>query len=143
VPSPGYVTSIAFSRDGRTLVAGSTSATVAEWDIAIPAQPVRLAVLRIAPAVAATSVAFSPDGQVLAAASGDCVLVWNASDPLHTVALGAIVCAGAGQIDAVRFLLPIGVHVSALSLAEVVAHPLELIEVSKDSAQKISCHRDP
>jgi WD40 repeat protein len=45
VPLPGSATSIAFSRDGRTLVPGSTGGTVTEWDIADPARAAGLAVL--------------------------------------------------------------------------------------------------
>jgi WD40 repeat protein len=101
VRSPGSVTSIAFSGDGRTLVVGSTGATVTEWDIADPAQPARLAVLRITPAGAVKSVAFSPDGQVLAASSGDRVFVWNATNPRRITTIAAPLRAGAGQVDAV------------------------------------------
>jgi WD40 repeat protein len=99
VPSPGSVTSIAFSGDGRRLSAGSTGGTVTEWDVSHPARPVRLTVLRAGGRV--TSVAFSPDGQVLTAAAGNTVLVWSVAGPRPGGAPAARLAAGSGQVDAV------------------------------------------
>lgn len=100
-PTPGSVTSVAFSPDGLTLVAGTTGATLTDWDIAEPGRPARLAVLRIVPAGTVNSVAFSPDGQVLAAAADGMVFLWNMSDPLHILPLGAPLRPGTGQVSSV------------------------------------------
>jgi WD40 repeat protein/energy-coupling factor transporter ATP-binding protein EcfA2 len=102
VPSPGSVTAIAFSGDGQTLAAGSSGAMVAEWGIANPARPDRLAVLPITPAATVESVTFSPDGQILAAASGDRVFVWNTVDPLRAAPVpSSPLNTGTGETDTI------------------------------------------
>ena len=101
VPSPGSVTSVAFGADGRILVAGSTGATVTEWDITNVARPIRLAVLRINPAASVKSVAFSADGRTLLAASGDRVFVWDAAVPLSGQKPATLLGTGTGQVKAV------------------------------------------
>ncbi|MFD4604974.1 hypothetical protein ACFWPQ_44040 [Streptomyces sp. NPDC058464] len=58
----------AFSRDGRTLAAGSRDGTVKLWDVADPAHPTRTAEFDAHSIV--TSLALSPDGRLLASETG-------------------------------------------------------------------------
>ncbi len=89
----GYVYSVSFSPDGRTLAAGVTDGTVWLWRVTDPARPSLVASLT-GPAHAVYSVAFAPGGATLAAGSADgTVRLWD------TMARAAAsgVCATAGQ----------------------------------------------
>ena len=78
----GYVESVAFSPDGRTLAAGSADKTVRLWDVTDPRHPTPLGRPLTGPAALVSSVAFSPDGTMLAAGSqDDKVWMWNVSHP--------------------------------------------------------------
>jgi WD40 repeat protein len=65
----GYVNSVRFSPDGRTLASGSKDQTINLWDLGTREN---LATL-IGHSQAVTSLAFSPDGRTLASASGKAV----------------------------------------------------------------------
>ena len=70
----GPVTSVALSRDGKTLAAGNADGTVRLWDVATHRQITALT----GPGGPVNSVAFSPDGTTLAAGSADGrVRVWG------------------------------------------------------------------
>jgi WD40 repeat protein len=87
-PSEG-VSSVAYSRDGRTLAAGSYGGTVWLWKLASPAHPTRLGRLPAGPMGEVSSVAFSPDGRILAAGYSNEVLLWNLASPAHPSRLAA------------------------------------------------------
>ncbi|MFE9749393.1 hypothetical protein ACFYOT_31155 [Saccharothrix saharensis] len=72
---------VAFSPDGRTLVAGGDGA-VLRWDVADPDRPTRLTDLVTAPGPV-DSVAFGPDGRALAATGADhAIRLWRGGDPV-------------------------------------------------------------
>src|SRR5262249_8547424 len=71
----GFVRSVVFSPDGKTLASGSEDDTLILWDVA-SRQPLGPPLTGHIATV--TSVAFSPDGKTLASGSGDkTVLLWD------------------------------------------------------------------
>jgi hypothetical protein len=74
-----FVFSVAFSPNGRTLVAGTDGNVVYRWDTTNPDKPFSLGKPLTGPTDWVTSVAFSPDGQTLAAGSSDgSIRLWTA-----------------------------------------------------------------
>jgi len=75
----GYVESVAFSPDDRTLAAGTAGKTVWLWNIAHPAKPVAFRSMPLTgPGEQVSGVAFSPNGRTLAATSqDDKVWLWS------------------------------------------------------------------
>jgi eukaryotic-like serine/threonine-protein kinase len=74
-----FVFSVAFSPNGRTLVAGTDGNVVYRWDTTDPDKPFSLGKPLTGPTDWVTSVAFSPDGQTLAAGSSDgSIRLWTA-----------------------------------------------------------------
>jgi len=68
----GYVESVAFSPDDRTLAAGTAGKTVWLWNVVRPAKPVSFKSMPLTgPGAQVSGVAFSPDGRTLAATSQD------------------------------------------------------------------------
>jgi WD40 repeat protein len=79
-----FVFSVAFSPNGRTLVAGTDGHVVYRWDTTNPDKPFSLGTPLTGPTDWITSVAFSPDGQTLAAGSSDgSIRLWTA--PVYRV----------------------------------------------------------
>jgi WD40 repeat protein len=79
--TPPIAEYVAFRADSKMLVSSGDDGTVRIWDIANPARPRLLTVLRI-PRTIVFSAAFSPDGRILAAASTDNLIrLWNVTDP--------------------------------------------------------------
>ena len=74
-----FVFSVAFSPNGRTLVAGTDGNVIYRWDTTNPDKPFSLGKPLTGPTDWVTSVAFSPDGQTLAAGSSDgSIRLWTA-----------------------------------------------------------------
>ena len=110
----GFVNSVAFSRDGRTLASGSSDGMVRLWGTANPSRPRPLGQpLTSGPreaiaggSVGVTSVAFSPDGHTLASGGNGTVQLWAVADPAHPRPLGQVLAGGTsvfGAIDSVAF----------------------------------------
>jgi WD40 repeat protein len=79
------VTTVAFSRDGHTLVSGSRDATAVLWDVTNRAEPLRVATLT-GHGAAVESLTFGPDGHTLAAGSADSsVHLWDTANPIAPV----------------------------------------------------------
>ncbi|WP_256789329.1 AAA family ATPase [Frankia sp. AvcI1] len=75
-----WVTALAFSPDGHSLVSGDSGGVAIIWEVADPAHPVRRATLAVNQS-GLTSVAFMPDSKTLVTSGydGDTVL-WDVSD---------------------------------------------------------------
>ena len=71
LPTASWVTSVAFTPDGRTLFAATGAGTVQRWDVSDPAHPVPGADIDLGHRGAIYSVAVRPDGRWLATAGDD------------------------------------------------------------------------
>lgn len=82
------IEALAFSPDGRALVAGNQNKTVSLWNTADPNNPAPRGDPLTGAKDAVDAVAFSPDGRTLAAGDGGGnVTLWNTTDPNHPVRL--------------------------------------------------------
>ena len=100
----GYVLSVAFAPDGRTLATGSADRTVILWDLADPAQPRPLSAPLTGDAGLVSSVAFAPDGRTLATTGQDgTVILWDLTDRTQPRQLGAPLTGDAGYVSSVGF----------------------------------------
>jgi Tol biopolymer transport system component len=115
-PASGYgggVTSIAFSPDGKILVAGTGSATptgygkVWLWNLADPARPAPLGrplTGTTGPGITVTAVAFSSDGKTLAAGSDNStVSLWSLADPGRPARLGQPLTGPENNVNSLAF----------------------------------------
>jgi WD40 repeat protein len=109
---PPHVQSVAFSPDGRTLGAGTSTGQVWLWDVSHIAAPAAFRSTPLTgPARFVAGLAFSPDGKTLAAGSqDDKVWLWTVRDPTGTsvkkrgTALPAGTLTGAANwVNAVAF----------------------------------------
>ncbi|HEV7899624.1 MAG TPA: AAA family ATPase [Planosporangium sp.] len=100
----GYITSVAFSPDGRTLVTASFDTTVRLWDVTNPAAPTARGRPLAGHSAPVWSAAFSPDGHLLATASGDkTIRLWDTHDPSRPVPVGSPLAGHTDVVSAVTF----------------------------------------
>ncbi len=108
----GAVESVAFSRDGATLAAGSADGSVRLWHLARSGAHVAPVALGrplapggpLAGPAAADAIAFSPDGHTLAVGSQDGdVWLWNVADPARPVRARTPLTGAASWVHAVAF----------------------------------------
>jgi WD40 repeat protein/transcriptional regulator with XRE-family HTH domain len=114
----GFVNSVVFSRNGRTLASGSSDGMVRLWDIADPARahplggPLTGGPRGVAAGAAGgvTPVALSPDGHMMASGGGpqprgdnNTVELWAVADPAHPSPLGQLSASDNGGTDSVAF----------------------------------------
>ena len=98
------VNAVAISRDGRTLVSGSSDHTARLWDLSDPRHPVPAADPITAHSDEVIAVAFRADGKLLATASTDrTIRLWDVSDPRHPSAVGAPLAGHTDKVDAIAF----------------------------------------
>ncbi|MGW2816691.1 nSTAND1 domain-containing NTPase [Streptomyces sp. NPDC001415] len=97
------ISSIAFSRDGRTLAAGD-GVNVRLWDTTDRAHPVALGKTPAGHTNTISSVAFSPDGRTLASGGGDeQVRLWDVTDRMHPMPLGEPLRGSTNTVESVVF----------------------------------------
>lgn len=103
-----YVSSVAFSRDGKTLAVATELGTLVFWDVADPAQPTALGPSVTTGATQVYSVAFSPNGDTLAVSSateggGGLTQLWNISADGRQSAQGQSLDTGTDDALALSF----------------------------------------
>ncbi|MGD0702341.1 MAG: helix-turn-helix domain-containing protein [Trebonia sp.] len=101
----GYVQSVAFSADGRTLAAGTSVKTVWLWNLSRPAAPAPFRGMPLTgPAEMVSGVAFSPDGKTLAASSEDNkVWLWSVHANRRTASRDGTLAGATDWANAVAF----------------------------------------
>jgi hypothetical protein len=105
-----WVSSVAFSPDGKTLASSSGDNTFTLWDVSNPKVPVQLGKLLSGHTGQVSSVAFSPDSKTLASSdkgntnSGDnTIVLWDVSDPKYPIQLGKPLSGMTAGVTSVAF----------------------------------------
>jgi WD40 repeat protein len=100
----GWVTSLAFARDGRTLAAGIDArekTAVVLWDVTDRTRPSQLGPPLTSPTPA---VAFSPDRRTLATGGPvNTVVLWDVTDRARPTRLGQPLSGPTGEVRSVAF----------------------------------------
>jgi WD40 repeat protein len=98
------VESVAFSRDGQTLISGNENGTVVVWDITNPARPTPIGPPLRGHNKGVASVALSPNGKLLATASDDeRVQLWDFSDRAQPAKIGPPLKGHQDAVNSVAF----------------------------------------
>ncbi|OHV33689.1 hypothetical protein CC117_04715 [Parafrankia colletiae] len=100
----GWVRSVVFSPDGRTLASSSDDGTVRFWDMSDRTNPTRLGEPLTGHADAMAAVAYSPDGRTLATSSTDrTVRFWDVTDRTRPTLLGQTPTGHTDRLESVAF----------------------------------------
>src|SRR4030095_177416 len=81
-----YVSSVAFSPNGKLLASGSLDGTIILWDLSDLSAPAKLATISESESNV-YSLAFRPDGRILASGSGFNAILWDVSNPKAPIKL--------------------------------------------------------
>jgi WD40 repeat protein len=99
-----FVSGLAFSPDGHTLVSSSADHTLRLWNVSDLRNPGALGEPLRAHSNSVTSVAFSPDGLALASGGDDHgVQLWNVAEPAHPTPRGRPLTGHTGAVRWVAF----------------------------------------
>jgi WD40 repeat protein len=99
----GWVNSITFSPDGKTLASGGGSGTVILWDVTDLNSPSQIGKITIDYYII-NSITFSPDGKILASGSSDgTIILWDVTDLNSPSQIGMPLTGHEGWVNSITF----------------------------------------
>lgn len=131
--NPGLFAGMDLRSDGKVLARATNDHTVQLWDLADPANPVRLASFNARHGGNITAIAFSSNGRTLAIASSVAVELWNVADPSRPTAV-AVVTEPVGGADDTVF----GSDDALLAVTEFGEHAVTLWNLSDPSRPRLA-----
>jgi WD40 repeat protein len=99
----GFVDSMAFTSDGRTLATAGGDGRVILWDLTDRDRPEPLGQPLTVPGGVVNSVGFTSDGRTLATGGDGTVILWNLGDRDRPIQLGQPLTVPGGVVDSMAF----------------------------------------